>query len=567
MEDWSKLRFLVVEDSATMRVWLRNSIIGMGGKSVDQAISYSDALYRISNREPFDVILCDYILAEDAGRRAARDGQHLLEECRHRRLIPTSCVFIMVTAERSYEQIFAVAELAPDDYLIKPLTPSILSERLLRAYEKKLVLKPLTDRFDDGDYEQCLMLTQACLDKGTSYRLDCLRLIGECLLKLNRNEEAHRHYEEVLIAHPRLPWARMGVAKTYFALDRYDESRALLETLINDNTDFTQAHDLLAQVHEVKGSPERARSLMKEVLARNPRAIHRHREVVRMALEVGDAEDAAAAYTSMFTHGSGSVTLQAGDFSGFSTLLMNAPGEQAAAQLTRLIGTLNDHYLRMDSENEESRSYRLAELVAQYARARSTGNKSEADNFYAQINTVMRERPVSDNATLLAVMDVAIAAGDEARASEIARGVLADYHGNDAMTARIVNALDKGNMGATARRLSSESVTAMQNLNRKAVTLAKQGNMREAMHEFIRLADETRNLSVVFNAALAIVRALEQGEDDDQLRQKLAHYLEVMGNRDASNPRTQQMQEMAAPYLRSASVSGVAAVSDSAAER
>lgn len=553
MQDWSKLRFLVVEDSATMRVWLRNSIIGMGGKSVDQAVSYSDALYRINNREPFDVILCDYIL-DDGERKSGKpkDGQHLLEECRHRRLIPTSCVFIMVTAERAYEQIFAVAELAPDDYLIKPLTPSILSERLARAYEKKQALKPLTDQFDAADYKACLDAAQAMLAKKTPYALDCLRLIGECLLKLNRNEEAHQHYNNVLVDYPRLPWARLGAARTYFALDRYDESRDLLESLIIENGDFCQAHDLLAHVHEVKGSPERSRALIKEVLARNPRAIHRHREVVRMALEVGDVEDASDAYAGMFEHGAGSVTLQAGDFSGFSTLLMKTPGAESSARLTKLISTLNDHYLKLDSDSEESRSYRMAELVAQYARAKSAGNAGEANNFYAQINSAMRDRPINDNGMQMAVMEIAISAGDETRAAEIARRVLADYHGNEAMTARIVGAMEQGGMGAIAKRLTDESEVAMQNLNRKAVGLAREGKVQEAMYEFIRLADETRNLSVTFNAALAIVRALEGGSEDEVLERKLAHYIEVMKNRDAGNPRTAQMLQMAAPFLRAA---------------
>lgn len=549
--DWSKLRFLVVEDSATMRVWLRNSIIGMGGKIVDQALSYGDALFRINNREPFDVILCDYILSEESGR-SVRDGQHLLEECRHRRLIPTSCVFIMVTAERSYEQIFAVAELAPDDYLIKPLTPSILAERLSKAYEKKQALKPLTDMFDAGDHENCLNMTRRAIEAGTPYRLDCLRLIGECLLKLNRNEEAHQHYEEVLVEYPRLPWARMGAAKTYFALDRYDESRALLENLIADSGDFTQAHDLLARVHEIKGSPERARSLMKEVLARNPRAIHRHREVVRMAMELGDAADAASAYDAMFAHGAGSVTLQAGDFAGFTTLLLGSPDNKAVEQLNRLIGTLNDHYLRLDNEGEESRAYRMADLVAKYARAKATDNEVDARSFYTQLNAMADERIVGDNAMRMALMEVAISAGDEARASEIAGSILDDYYGNDAMKARITGVLEKGGMGDIAKRLTLESDKAMLDLNRKAVALAKQGRMEDAMYEFIRLADETRNLSLTFNAALAIVRACEQGNEDENLRAKLSHYLEVMQNRDANNPRTKQMQEMAAPYLRPA---------------
>ena len=553
MQDWSKLRFLVIEDSATMRVWLRNSIVGMGGKSVDQAVSYSDALYRINNRDPFDVILCDYIL-DDGERKSGKpkDGQHLLEECRHRRLIPSSCVFIMVTAERAYEQIFAVAELAPDDYLIKPLTPSILSERLAKSYEKKQAMKPLSDRFDAGDYKACLDGARAMLAGKTPYALDLQRLIGECMLKLNRNEEAHQHYNQILVDYPRLPWARLGAARTYFALDRYDESRDLLESLIIENGDFAQAHDLLAHVHEVKGSPERSRALIKEVLARNPRAIHRHREVVRMALEVDDVEDAADAYASMFDNGAGSVTLQAGDFSGFSTLLLKNPGPESSSRLTKLISTLNDHYLKLDSDSEESRSYRLAELVAQYARAKSGGNASEADGFYAQINASMRDRPISDNSMQMAVMDVAISAGDEARAADIARKVLADYHGNEAMTARIVGAMEKGGMGDLAKRLTSESEIAMQNLNRKAVTLAREGKVQEAMYEFIRLADETRNLSVTFNAALAIVRALESGIEDNVLERKLAHYIEVMKNRDAANPRTTQMLQMAGPYLAKA---------------
>jgi CheY-like chemotaxis protein len=551
MQDWSKLRFLVVEDSATMRMWLRNSIIGMGGKSVDQAINYSDALYRINNREPFDVVLCDYILddGERKGSGKLRDGQHLLEECRHRRLIPTSCVFIMVTAERAYEQIFAVAELAPDDYLIKPLTPSSLSERLAKAYEKKQALKALTDRMDSGDYMACLEGARLMVERKTPYALDCLRLIGECLLKLNRNEEAHLHYNNVLIDYPRLPWARLGAARTYFALDRYDESRDLLESLIVENGDFAQAHDLLAHVHEVKGSPERSRALIKEVLARNPRAIHRHREVVRMALDVEDIEDATAAYAGMFDHGAGSVSLHAGDFSGFSTLLLKSPGPASTAQLTKLISTLNDHYLKLDSDSEESRAYRLAELVAQYARAKSGGNAGEASNFYAQINSAMRDRPVGDNNMQLAVMELAIAEGDETRAAEIGRKVLADYHGNEAMTGRIIGAMEKGGMGAIAKRLTAESEVAMQNLNRKAVGLARDGKMQEAMYEFIRLADETRNLSVTFNAALAIVRALEAGTEDEVLSRKLAHYIDVMKNRDAGNPRTVQMLAMATPYL------------------
>ncbi len=539
-----------------MRAWLRQAIINMGGKSVTEANGYGDAIYRLNNQESFDIVLCDYILSLDkymtmsGGQRAlAKDGQHLLEECRHRKLLPSASVFIMVTGESLYEKVFAVAELAPDDYLLKPMKPTLLAERLTRAILRKQALKGMIVLFDDQKYDECLRATRSFLNTDTPYALDCQRLVGDCLLKLSRNEEAIRHFEDLLIDHPGLAWAKMGLARARFHLDRYDESRDILESLVAENGDFAQAHDLLARVHEIKGSPEKSRALMKEVLARNPRAIHRHREVVRMALEIGDAQDAVSAYEGMFNHGAGSVSVNPGDFAGFSTLLLQNPDQANAQRLTQLISVLNDYYLKLNAGGEQS-GYQLAELVAQFSRAKLSGQASEATRFYEQIGAAIKEQSALDNATKLSLMEVAIAAGDQAKASEIAKEVLADYHGNESMTRRILGTLEKGGLGFEAEQMRLDTERAVADLNRKAVTLAKGGKPREAMEEFMRLADTTRNLSITFNAALAIVHWLETAAPDEALSRKLSHYIEVIKNRDVTNPRTPQIEEMARPFLR-----------------
>lgn len=541
-----------------MRAWLRQAIINMGGKSVTEANGYGDAIYRLNNQESFDIVLCDYILSLDkymtlsGGQRAlAKDGQHLLEECRHRKLLPSASVFIMVTGESLYEKVFAVAELAPDDYLLKPMKPTLLAERLTRAILRKQALKGMIELFDDQKYEECLRATRIFLNTDTPYALDCQRLVGDCLLKLSRNEEAIRHFEDLLIDHPGLAWAKMGLARARFHLDRYDESRDILESLVAENGDFAQAHDLLARVHEVKGSPEKSRALMKEVLARNPRAIHRHREVVRMALDMGDAQDAVSAYEGMFSHGAGSVSVNPSDFAGFSTLLLQNPDQGNAQRLTQLITVLNDYYLKLNAGGEQS-GYQLAELVAQFSRAKLNGQTSHAARFYEQIGAAIKEQPALDNAAKMSLMEVAIAAGDEAKATEIAREVLADYHGNESMTRRILGTLEKGGLGFEAEQMRLDTERAVADLNRKAVTLAKGGKPQEAMEEFMRLADTTRNLSITFNAALAIVHWLETAPPDEALSRKLAHYIEVIKNRDPTNPRTRQIEDMARPYLRAA---------------
>ena len=45
-------------------------------------------------------------------------------------MIKSATIFMMVTAERSYEKVVSAVELAPDDYLIKPFSGEVLRTRL-----------------------------------------------------------------------------------------------------------------------------------------------------------------------------------------------------------------------------------------------------------------------------------------------------------------------------------------------------------------------------------------------------------------------------------------------------
>ncbi|MGE5466875.1 MAG: response regulator, partial [Ignavibacteria bacterium] len=105
---YKELRFLVIEDQEPARKTLKMCIQAMGGFFIDVAVSHGDAIFRIRNNLP-DIIICDYILGE------GRTGQQLLEELRRTRMLPDRVVFLMVTAERSYEQVVSAVELTPDD--------------------------------------------------------------------------------------------------------------------------------------------------------------------------------------------------------------------------------------------------------------------------------------------------------------------------------------------------------------------------------------------------------------------------------------------------------------------
>ena len=128
---YKALRYLVIEDQEASRQTLRMCIQAMGGFHVDMAPSHAEAMSRIKLRMP-DVIVCDYLLGDH------RTGQYLLEELRRSQALPDRVIFIMVTAERGYEQVISAVELVPDDYIIKPFAPELLRLRLEKVIQRKL---------------------------------------------------------------------------------------------------------------------------------------------------------------------------------------------------------------------------------------------------------------------------------------------------------------------------------------------------------------------------------------------------------------------------------------------
>ena len=61
MTDYSKKRFLVIDDQPQARDALRTVAQTLGAFAVEFASNYQDAIYRIRNNTP-DIILCDYML-------------------------------------------------------------------------------------------------------------------------------------------------------------------------------------------------------------------------------------------------------------------------------------------------------------------------------------------------------------------------------------------------------------------------------------------------------------------------------------------------------------------------
>jgi len=504
---YAELSYLIVEDSPTMSAWLRSAIAQAGGRKIDQAGSYFDALNRIKNRESFDIVLCDYILSD------TRDGQQLLEEVRRNRLLPQSTLWIMITGEQKYEQVFSAAELAPDDYLIKPITPVLLMERIQYAWDRRSTLKAATQLFDAQRYPEALDVCRARLASGTRFAIGFRRIAGECLLALERYAEAHVHYEAILEQYPRLPWAKLGKGRAFFHMDRQDETQEILEDLVASNPDFLQAHDLLAKVHEHRGNLEEARDLLKLVLQKNPKALQRHREVVRVATATGDTDSAIEAFALMHQHGRGSSFIRPGDFCEYAGLLMGSGSKAARERLESLTCNIRDFH-RDDPE------FRFARSMVDYASAKADDKAEGARRAFAEMRKMMLASRTDgtsiDTSEYLAMLSAAAEMGDMAMVDDCAYALYADHLGNTSMLARITAKLEGAGLGAKAAQMREKANADLGKLNVAAVALAKHGKYKEAIAEFLRLAETNRSVTVFLNGATAIVKLYQEATERRQ---------------------------------------------------
>jgi two-component system, chemotaxis family, chemotaxis protein CheY len=114
------MKFLVVDDSATMRRIVINSLQRIGFSEVVEAADGREALDQFDASVKF--VITDWNMPNMTGTELARalreraDGKH----------VP----ILMVTARSVREDIIEAMEAGVNNYIVKPFTPQILKEKI-----------------------------------------------------------------------------------------------------------------------------------------------------------------------------------------------------------------------------------------------------------------------------------------------------------------------------------------------------------------------------------------------------------------------------------------------------
>lgn len=294
MQENSNLSVLIIDPNPGMRGNLQNMLNLAGISKVEYAVNAGTAIRQLARRS-YDIVLCEYDLGTGSGPGSGQDGQQLLEDLRHHRLLSPWAIFIMLTSEAVYGKVIGAAELAPTGYVLKPFTAETLGARVSRAIERRAVFLPAYQLVAQGKVPEAIRAAAALEIAQPRYALDFARLRAELHASQGGHAEAEHIYRKVL-GHKPLGWAGLGLARAEFAQGRFEGARETLQMLIAANPRLMAAYDLLARCHETVGEHAQAQKILEEAVAISPHLVRRLRTLGEVALAAGDTHTAEKSF-------------------------------------------------------------------------------------------------------------------------------------------------------------------------------------------------------------------------------------------------------------------------------
>ncbi|ACV37689.1 response regulator [Accumulibacter sp.] len=530
-KELERKRALLIDRHPNARNSLRIMLSALGVTAVHNAGSSAEVLRQVKAHH-FDIILSDYQLED------GRDGQQLLEELRQQHLVALTTVFIIITSERAYHNVVSVAELAPDDYLIKPFTADELHGRLIRALYKKHFFAQLYEQLDNGAFSEALTTCEGLVAQESGFLFDALRLKGEILNALGRHVEAKAVYEQVLEQRV-VPWAKMGLAMALRGQQQMTEALAVGESLVDDFPEFTAAYDFLAEVQEDMGQSAEAQETLQRAATISPNNSSRQRLVGDVAARNNDLPAAEKAYGKVLERRRGSSLKNIDDYTNLSRIMVERGHTEGAKKI-------NDELRRDWRGNKQGE---LAALVMEGLCAEKEGDPAKAKRAVEQaillheaIKNEGGAAPVSQNLTL-DLAQACLATGNEAAAQEIVRKVAAENHENRAMIAQVQNIYTKAGMEQNGQELLAQVGREIVELNNRGVLAARSGDVQGSVQLLMEAAERVPNLQFLVNATKAIFTLLEIKGWDANLAKRGLRYLEMAQTKDIRNPRVISARE------------------------
>lgn len=512
--------FLVVDDVVSMRASLRNTISTLGGTRIDMAGNGIEAINRLEQRT-YDIILCDYDLG------SGKDGQQLLEEIKRRKLVKNSTIFMMVTAERSYEKVVSAAELAPDDYLIKPFAGEVLRLRLEHLARKKTYFSPVFALMDAQDYRRAIQVCDELLNSPNQYKIDLMRLKAEICLLLGDYGTAGKLYEQIL-AIREIPWARMGLAKSMYHQNNFDAAVETFKKVTENTPNYMEAYDWLAKSYSAAGNEEAAQQTLMAAAEKSPRMLARRKTLGELAYRNDDLETAQDSYEAVLEFGKNSAFTSPEDYANLSRVFIDQ------GKCDQAMTVMKDARKTFKNSPESLMHGAVMDSLAH----QKSGNTEAAEEALKQ---ALEHFEACDNKQGSVSLDIARSCfqlGDEETGKKVVHDFIQNNHDDKRIHLHAEDMFRKIGMHDKGKEIITNSSREVIALNNQAVRMAQAGDLRGSVELLMKaVAKYQGNTVIVLNAVHAILAYMQAHGWDEELGKSAKEYLTTVKNQDPDNQK------------------------------
>ena len=497
---YGALRAMVVDDYPGMRSALKMTLSNFGIAKIDLASNAAEVIFKVANNH-YDMILCDFNLGE------GRDGQQLLEELRHRGLINLDTAFIMVTAESVYEKVVATAELAPDDYMIKPFSAEVMRNRLDGILFRKLAFAKVYRHYEANELEAAITACDELIRDHPKYVVDALRFKGEVLNAMGRFEEAEALYKQVINMRA-IPWARMGLAKALHLQKKDEEAEELLHDVLEKTPELVAAYDLLADVKIAKKDGAGAQEALAKGVSISGKTVRRQQKLGNVAQDNGDLATARNAFTAVLEKGQHSVFVSPSDFGNLCRVQVEQGDVNAA------MDTLKKGKATLQASPEGQ----LVAAVVQGMAHTKAGKTEEAKKALDEAARLRGDGARIDEKLMLDMAGTCMAQGRHEDADAIVTEVARNAHDSESLLAKAKQLYEESGRGDAGANVLAEATSDVRKLNNEGVILAHKGDFKGAVERLLTACKFAPfNPRILMNGIWVILKYLEQSGMDNEM--------------------------------------------------
>jgi len=404
----------------------------------------------------------------------------------------------------------ATAELAPDDYLIKPFNGEILRTRLDAILLKKEVFSKVHGSFAQGDLESALAGCDAIMKSRPKYLVDAMRLKGELLIAIGDFEAAEAIYKQV-IALRAVPWSRLGLARALHFQRKESAAEDLLLDIVEQHPELVAGYDLLADVQLSQNKSKEAQSTLQRGVEMSAKSPRRQRRLGEVAYQNNDLKSAETAFKSAIDKGRNSIFLAANDFANLARVLLDQDDPKGASEVI-----FNNRKLL-----QESNEGKLVSAVMLGQVSAHNGQHDEARSYMREATEIKNRGARCEPELVLDMVEACVKVGMDAEATELLSEVARNGHDSVALMDKAKRIYQEAGKEAQAMQILQKSTEYVSRLSKEGALLLQRGELQKGVEKLLLAAQEApRNPRVLMNTAWAIFRLIEQ---DGNSRDMLGH--------------------------------------------